>query len=472
MKGSAVAHGLKSLAAKIHPQLPLTTRESQQLLTALTSSFRQHLDQAHPTVTNGDGVENPESGSASTSRTDAFPSSTACTDKHLASILTSPLLSRDRKEDGPEGWDMVAKAELLEEYANDPVRLLEDYQSRGIATLSNAELCLESLKTSMATMAPNERLEKARETKAGQRVYTWLQQNDLFKSLVTIDKSRFINLMVYFLVCERDEDLLWEWLTLDLAQPKSKVDNSAQSNTKLMLEKYRWRGRLIHSMVRMKLGLLDSKHARVETPSLNAALDDFFQACDIRQSVEPRNHLHWIPLGLAGSELHKTLTNSPTQLSDVDEPRYNRFMKLLHVRMDGAPPAYINLNLAELQLYHPRSPSSELAYHTLQSLLSGDPPISMQNFLLKIRSGKNNAESNRWYLFMVRTVCLLQEQSLPSEATWTLSKIFEEFPNQACRVEDDMRQILEQRSKRRGVQQEHVNTLHKAHVHMPFPAFG
>lgn len=40
---------LKSLISKIHPQLPLNARESDQLLNILKTSFRKHLDVVHPT---------------------------------------------------------------------------------------------------------------------------------------------------------------------------------------------------------------------------------------------------------------------------------------------------------------------------------------------------------------------------------------------------------------------------------------
>ena len=49
---------LSTLASKIHPQLPLSPRESQQLLSLLTQSFRAHLDREHPSPPLG---EHPES---------------------------------------------------------------------------------------------------------------------------------------------------------------------------------------------------------------------------------------------------------------------------------------------------------------------------------------------------------------------------------------------------------------------------
>ena len=48
---AAGQRALSTLANKLHPQLPLTPRESQQLLSLLTASFRRHLDREHPVHT-------------------------------------------------------------------------------------------------------------------------------------------------------------------------------------------------------------------------------------------------------------------------------------------------------------------------------------------------------------------------------------------------------------------------------------
>ena len=50
----------KGFLPQIHHPLPLNQRESQQLLNSITSSFRKHLDKAHPLQ--------PQDASPSTSR--------------------------------------------------------------------------------------------------------------------------------------------------------------------------------------------------------------------------------------------------------------------------------------------------------------------------------------------------------------------------------------------------------------------
>ncbi|KKY26725.1 hypothetical protein UCRPC4_g01416 [Phaeomoniella chlamydospora] len=49
MKATSIL-GIKSWLSKLHPPLPRTARESQQLLSVLTSSFQKQLDEAHPPI--------------------------------------------------------------------------------------------------------------------------------------------------------------------------------------------------------------------------------------------------------------------------------------------------------------------------------------------------------------------------------------------------------------------------------------
>ena len=75
MRATAILN-LKSWLSKIHPPLPRSTRESQQLLSVLTSSFQRQLDEAHPPIERR-GVH-PTHGptSRTASRTPSYPQET------------------------------------------------------------------------------------------------------------------------------------------------------------------------------------------------------------------------------------------------------------------------------------------------------------------------------------------------------------------------------------------------------------
>ena len=149
MKASAVVQGFKDLASRLHGQLPLTPRESQRLLTALTGSFRKHLDEVHP-------LRASENGRPTTSGTlskkpsdghDLHSSAFLLADKHMASVLTNPLLARNAVPKKPELDAVTAAAEL--EAGADPLELLERYEKKSCATFEVAQICVSALQRTL-----------------------------------------------------------------------------------------------------------------------------------------------------------------------------------------------------------------------------------------------------------------------------------------------------------------------------------
>jgi DNA-directed RNA polymerase subunit RPC12/RpoP len=176
MRASSVVQGFKSLAAAIHPQLPLSPKESSRLLTALTSSFRKHLDEVHPPKAieeggkHGKPIPQPGVGSAKISK-HAMHSSAALADKHLASVLTNPLLAKGPGSvKSPDQEYASAKVELQKNPAKDPISLLEEYQERGVATVPIARLCLKACERSLEGLSAEARKKELEEVQPGRRV--------------------------------------------------------------------------------------------------------------------------------------------------------------------------------------------------------------------------------------------------------------------------------------------------------------
>ncbi|KAG9822842.1 hypothetical protein KCU68_g16492, partial [Aureobasidium melanogenum] len=163
MKASSVQQAFKSLTSRIHPQLPLSERESKRLLNALTSSFRSHLDHHH----NHDAAASVTSASASTQH--PLSSSTA-TDRHLASILTNPLLTK------PVHQQLKAKSKH-------PIALFEDQVAAGRANLPSARLCLEAFRTSLSSLPPAQVKDHIARYAAGSRALRWLWTSAHTRSL-------------------------------------------------------------------------------------------------------------------------------------------------------------------------------------------------------------------------------------------------------------------------------------------------
>jgi hypothetical protein len=110
MRVTLILRDIKKWLSVLHPQIPLSDRESGRLLNAITGSFRARLDEVHPTRAH----DPPPDGKAQLSRieqqasqvqfrsvtaktSDApshhFASAVESADRHLASVLTSPLFA-------------------------------------------------------------------------------------------------------------------------------------------------------------------------------------------------------------------------------------------------------------------------------------------------------------------------------------------------------------------------------------------
>ena len=129
MKRSAVALGFRSLTANLHPRVPLSVKESQKLLTVINSSFRKHLDEVHPwsgeSPTEQRGVDGSHQSSSTSQQSNS--SSSALADRHLSSVLTSPLFAKSDESHGRISKLELFKRELSSDTDRDPVVLLHQY---------------------------------------------------------------------------------------------------------------------------------------------------------------------------------------------------------------------------------------------------------------------------------------------------------------------------------------------------------
>ncbi|OBW63620.1 MAG: Uncharacterized protein AUREO_063140 [Aureobasidium pullulans] len=276
MKASSVQQAFKSLASRIHPQLPLSERESQRLLNALTSSFRSQLDHHHD-------HDHDISTSASISPSHSIQphplSSGSATDRHLASILTNPLLTK------PVHQQLKAKSKH-------PVALFEDQVAAGRATLSSARLCLDAFRNSLSVLSPAQTKDQITRYAAGTRALRWLWTSALTPSLSFTLDARFCNHLAFFLIHEGRESALWE--LIDTPVPSSANLSSREAS--------RRKGLLLNSMVKTHLSAPDQ--------SLASAVSAFFRALDT-------SHLSHASTSHAGSYLTQNLVKLAISASDV-----------------------------------------------------------------------------------------------------------------------------------------------------------
>lgn len=449
MKGTgAVLSGWKSFVDKIHPQLPLTTKESQRLLTALTSSFRKHLDEAHPSYSaEVEGKQKHAETGVTRSQVRPFGhSSASLADKHLASVLTNPLLVK-----GGKRLDYAsAKVELAKNTTKDPIDLLEEYHHQHAATVPIAELCLDQFMSQLKVLSPEQQQQQIRNHAPGRRVLSWLLESGLHNSNSYVEKLRFMDLMVYFLLHEGHEQKIWEWLVIDVRLADTNTSTGpARGAWRRQLDAYRWRGRLLRALIQSKLGVnSSSRDLDIEAARLANALDAYFKACEMKQSAPRDHHLHYITLGPCYVILHRILVHGLStdgkQIPQIADPeRLDKFISLVHLAFDESPRIFPKIETAQLLLTRAHGRSAELAYEVARDLFGTPPSQDALVFLPRIRHPNTSSETLKWFSFMVWTVAILRHEGRFEDAAWTENACRREFPAQARYLEINIKRVLE-----------------------------
>lgn len=218
MQHTSVAgrRALSVLASKLHPPLPLSPRESQQLLTLLTTSFRAHLDREHPVETEAVGPQVPVSHQHAIS-------SRVFASQHIDSILSNPLLARNPRRRGSHSTAIDALA--------DPLNWFLDEIATGTADLKKATLCLDLFHSPQARTSPQN--VKAPAT----TIATWLQSSGLetskeFAQSLLVRERTSLGPLLPMLLAEDNLAPVWRWF----ARPTSEwVQKAGMTKTQVSI---------------------------------------------------------------------------------------------------------------------------------------------------------------------------------------------------------------------------------------------
>ena len=463
MKGSGVFQGLKSLASKLHPQLPLSPKESQRLLTALTSSFREQLDETHPREfrdQNGKGkLENGDF--LKTSGRGLHSSSFASADKHLASVLTNPLLTKRDGVKQPVLDYTSAKLELQKKPGKDPISLLEEYHEKGVATNEIAALCLETIWDSLKDLTAEQRREILQKTEPGKRTLLWLWKSSLHDTDAFIQNKRLINLMVRNVIEEGYEEYLWEWLKLDVTYGTQVLPPkfSNTRSTKAKIFPYRWKDFLLRSIVAAKLDVADDRSA-------DSALDAYFRAIDLREELAKSLSPTDFPIGSAGQLLESAFKRVPVQRRTTDNERYDRFIDSLRIYNEETH--IVDFKRAMLYLFHPREPSPRPVLEVLRRIMGPTPDPQETKILSRFAKPKDRKSELFHFEILIDAAHQLQKGQQMQDADWVLDKIRDLYPKLAPSI--DMR--LKRRkspSQQSKTEYERENSTTDP---VPFPTFA
>ncbi|KAK4956568.1 hypothetical protein LTR10_006095 [Elasticomyces elasticus] len=470
MKGSAVFLGLKDWASKaLHPQLPLNARESQKLLTTLTGSFRKHLDEVHPPIA---GKPQPHLGTVKNSNASprTLHSSAALADKHLSSILTSPLLSKRSGCTSTADQEFANCKVELQKDTKDPISLLEEYDARGAATLPIALLCMTTFEKYLAGLSLDQKKKAVSETEPGRRTLMWLWRSELHQTAAFVDDLELMTLMTYALVRESLDEYLWQWLGLDMVLAHQWDSSRSQNAKREIFHRYRWKGRILRKMIEAKL-----QPPYGQKPDLNEVLDIFFRAISLRDLASKGDHMEYLPLNPAGGMIHMAVTRMRYQFGEVDPQRYDRFKDLTKAWLFGiGKDTGVRLNMALMDLYHPTSTkiSGLPMFQTLQELFSPAPSTNVEQ-LLAIFKFSGSQENHLWYLIMVLTVYRLQIQGYTEEAVWVRDNISEHFPRLDYHTHSNLQQFVNG-TRWNGQQvdgQRPIEATNATTNRVPYPAF-
>ncbi|KAL1610246.1 hypothetical protein SLS60_001911 [Paraconiothyrium brasiliense] len=212
MQAATARRAFSSLASKIHPQLPLTPRESQQLLTLLTTSFRSHLDREYPT---GPSEAPPPSTTTQIVQVEQrrrAPSSYDSTSDHIDAILSNPLFARRPHRRGSES----AAADALK----DPLAWFLDQAAIGTADISKATLCLDVLQRSQNKSNGQRNSLPNNESRPASTIAEWLRTSGAETSkdflinphaMNGAPRKSLVNRLVPLLLAEGNHAPLWRW---------------------------------------------------------------------------------------------------------------------------------------------------------------------------------------------------------------------------------------------------------------------
>jgi hypothetical protein len=214
MQPAAARRAFSSLASKIHPQLPLTARESQQLLNLLTTSFRSHLDREYPA---GPSEAPPSSTTTQIVKVEQHrrpPSSYDSASEHIDSILSNPLFARRPLRRGSDS----AAANALK----DPLAWFLDQVAVGTADMSKASLCLDVWQRSQTKTKGRRGSLSNGDGRPASMIAEWLRtsgeessKNFLISLPATNGAPRrsLLHRLVPLLLAEGNHAPLWRWYT-------------------------------------------------------------------------------------------------------------------------------------------------------------------------------------------------------------------------------------------------------------------
>jgi hypothetical protein len=312
---------------KIHPPLPRTPRESQQLLSALTSSFRRQLD-----ATGNKPVQS--------------------TDRHLKSILDNPLF-RVVPSKSVYHYGQSSSRRFNEMLAENPMGVLDELMASGSLTGKEISQCLRAQLALTVSTGVDTR-EMMRSSGAGSRLMEWFWASDS-KSRKTLFKSRRATKnTLKFMVAEDLQDTIMVLLRMLGKRDIGGLDGQIPEDA----------GRRLFSDFLTDFMAAEIDYGR----GITSALGYFIQASKIcaflmHGLMDDAQDMRLV----AGAALLSKWVIHHYQSKEVDEIPFSLYDEFCDI-ISALPP--LTFLAASMRLYHPVSPTaSHLLEHLSRDML-------------------------------------------------------------------------------------------------------
>lgn len=218
----------KTFTSKIHPPLPRTTRETQQLQGILSESFRRQLDKRYPPP-NPKKWQPPEpqpqpqlqpkhepqheAQHATTSR--PRPRSPAATDNHFSSILRHPLFnnaqSSSRAKVPAHGKRSVGHG-AAPRLSKNPADVMTDAMAAGSADVHTFYTCLRADWAELEGLSEADVREHLRTSRFGYIAVSWFAAADSGSKLRALDHPSLVRFVIPYLCSAGYQETVMTWL--------------------------------------------------------------------------------------------------------------------------------------------------------------------------------------------------------------------------------------------------------------------
>ncbi|KAA8567263.1 hypothetical protein EYC84_010298 [Monilinia fructicola] len=388
------------LKFKLHQPLPLTQRESTQLLELLTTSFRQQLDSEHGPSDIGPGTNHvkvdasPLHKQHENSRARRLSDSGhKHTDRHLKSILTNPLFSQRTQRSEPGS-------------PQDPMDTFDRAAARGMMTLNYAKAILIAKKRQL--QSSHETLEDSmKRSGAGLKILKWLTSSGLTQNAqFLLQDPKFGVVLFEFMRAEGYEEVYWEWI------------NKAIHDTNVTSTELRGLAHLLSRIVELT--------SRLEA-SFNTSISILLRVAEMAKDLG-FGRIHSLLVD-PGQHVLNSILESPRQVrASTSLESFMTFQHILPVC------SMHDVDLHTLDIYSPYHQSANQFLDFLRQRPSLKEPETED-------PGKpsDRKEAKKMVSISLMAAKLLLEQKRVNDATWIMERLRTNYPK-LLGIEADMQE--------------------------------